>query len=90
MPFLLGTIIAGFLFACESETPPPPEPELIIKNQNPPLDIKGEIIYDYNYPGQDLSLSIVNPKTKLTIKETGRVGINQPWGSNPADTLMFK
>ena len=95
MPFLLGTIIAGLLFACESETQP--EPKLIIKNQNPPLDIKGKINYaqeveiwtpdssDKYYFDWDTAI-----KNRFIIKETGRVGINQPWGSNPADTLIFK
>ena len=96
MPFLLGTIVAGLLFACESETPPQPEPELIIKNQNPPLDIKGKINYAQEVeiwrPDSldkyiDWNKAI---KNRFIIKETGRVGINQPWGSNPADTLIFK
>ena len=82
MPFLLGTIIAGLLFACESETPPQPEPELIIKNQNPPLDIKGKINYaqeveiwtpdssDKYYFDWDNAI-----KNRLTIDTTITIGI---------------
>ena len=39
--------------------------------------VKGveEKVTEYNYPNQDLSLSVTNPNTRFIIKDTGNVGI---------------